>query len=380
MREYANERIDECRETAGLERSERIHTLVCDYAQNGELPSFGSEQPGDVYYYSPLSIFIFGIVNTDQKDDMLTTYCYDEGVGKKGGNNVASLLVKHLSRTVGLDSNDPMKELNIIMDNCAGQNKNKMVLRLAAYLVELNYFTTVNFVFYVVGHTKNPADRLFNLAKSNIRQQNVYTMELFLKYMNDSEYVKAIECFESDFLDWNTYLDNLYVKDFNTPQVKKWQIFSVEKPAEGEPLSMTFKASNLPEAETMNYLVGKATANRRELFLVPHNQLPPPGRAPIKQVELYSKFRKFVPEIYQDDCCPKPSDAILNKHKIERCEKVKTHQEKKKKEEKQRVEDMAKRALGFASAKKPAQNTTTEQLVDNDERPNHNKRKKKRGV
>ena len=55
----------------------------------------------------------------------------------------------------------------------------------------------------------------------------------------------------------------------------------------------------------------------------------------------------------------------------------------KKEEEKQRVQDMAKRALGFAtaaSAKKTAQNTTMEQLVDNDERPNHNKRKMKRGV
>ena len=35
----------------------------------------------------------------------------------------------------------------------------------ALYLVEAGYFKTVNFVFYIVGHTKNAADRWFNILK-----------------------------------------------------------------------------------------------------------------------------------------------------------------------------------------------------------------------
>ena len=124
------------------------------------------------------------------------------------------------------------------MDNCAGQNKNKMLLRLSAYLVESNYFKTVNFIFYVVGHTKNPADRLFNLAKSKIRQQNVYTMEQFLNYMNESDYVTAKEVFPHHFYEWNPFLDRLY-KDLSKPGVKRWQVFSVESPEEGQPLLIT---------------------------------------------------------------------------------------------------------------------------------------------
>ena len=225
MREYANEKIALCKSTKNEQhRNNKVHTLVCDFSQNGEIPSFGSEQPGEVYYFSPLSIFIFGIVDTDEEVDKVTTYCYDEGVGKKGGNNVASLLMKHLSSTCELLSEHPMKELNIIMDNCAGQNRNKMVLRLAAYLVEANFFKKVNFIFYVVGHTKNPADRLFNLAKGLIRQQNVYSMKQFLELMNASEYVTAYEVFEHDFKDYNAFLDVLY-KDLNKPGVKNGKSF-----------------------------------------------------------------------------------------------------------------------------------------------------------
>ena len=59
---------------------------------------------------------------------------------------------------------------------------------------------------------------------------------------------------------------------------------------------------------------------------------------------------------------------------------MKVHQEKKNKEEIQRVVDIANREAGFAkaaSAKSPARNTTMEELVDNNKRP---KRKKNRRV
>jgi hypothetical protein len=44
--------------------------------------------------------------------------------------------------------------LSIIVDNCSGQNKNKMVLRLALYLVEQGYFKNVEFIFYIRGQKK----------------------------------------------------------------------------------------------------------------------------------------------------------------------------------------------------------------------------------
>jgi hypothetical protein len=50
------------------------------------------------------------------------------------------------------------KELNLIMDNCAGQNKNNHVILLAPYLVKMGYFGCVNIIFFITEHTKNVCD------------------------------------------------------------------------------------------------------------------------------------------------------------------------------------------------------------------------------
>ena len=90
---------------AKLQHKDRAYTLVVDYGQNMELPSFKSEQPGTVYYYSPLNIYNLGIVNhahvyEGREDDPkahMHAHVYHEGVAKKGMNNVCSLIMKTLS-------------------------------------------------------------------------------------------------------------------------------------------------------------------------------------------------------------------------------------------------------------------------------------------
>ena len=71
-------------------------TEVADYAQNLGMPHFGSEQPGDLYYYSDLSVYVYGVAREYTDLETLTAYYYTEDIGKKGGNNVASLLLKKM--------------------------------------------------------------------------------------------------------------------------------------------------------------------------------------------------------------------------------------------------------------------------------------------
>jgi hypothetical protein len=52
--------------------------------------------------------------------------------------------------------------------------------------------------------------------------------------------------------------------------------------------------------------------------------LKPPGLRPIKQVDLYEKFRPYVPRQYWDKTCPKPSDEVLESVRKERADKRKT--------------------------------------------------------
>jgi hypothetical protein len=114
--------------------------IVCDFMQNLGLPYLGSEQSGATYYYSPLNVFVFGIV--DMRTKRLHAFVYDEGKGKKGGNNVASMLHDYLRLYGMLDSTS--KHLKVVMDNCAGQNKvsqlNKTSVPTVLLIKETNTF------------------------------------------------------------------------------------------------------------------------------------------------------------------------------------------------------------------------------------------------
>jgi hypothetical protein len=90
-------------------------------------------------------LYGFGVANVSFVDDdgnddgnetdHLYFHAYKEGYGAKGRNNVASMLMKTLD-SLGLLKEQATEELNIVMDNCSGQNKNNHVLLLAPYLVE----------------------------------------------------------------------------------------------------------------------------------------------------------------------------------------------------------------------------------------------------
>jgi hypothetical protein len=87
---------------AGKEHLVRRNTFVVDYGQNMELPVYNIEQPGCMYYFSPMSIYKLGVVdhahiyNDGWVSEHLHCHVYTEGVGKKGANNVASLIMKTL--------------------------------------------------------------------------------------------------------------------------------------------------------------------------------------------------------------------------------------------------------------------------------------------
>ena len=55
--------------------------------------------------------------------------------------------------------------------------------------------------FFVVGRTKNAANRLFNIAKTSLRKQNVYKMKQFISLIGESVFFCAIEVYENDSFD-----------------------------------------------------------------------------------------------------------------------------------------------------------------------------------
>jgi hypothetical protein len=316
----------------GKQFEERRYTFVVDYGQNMELPVYNSQQPGVTYYYSPLSIYNLGMVdhahdygNGEVKERMYA-HVYHEGVGKKGANNVASLIVKTLRQLNLLREDSAGGELNVIFDNCSGQNKNNTVLKLAVWLKAAGYFKKVNFIFLVVGHTKNAADRLFNSLKHEYRKKNLFTMEELTEALSVSDSVSVIPTTPDDFWDWDWLLTDMY-RDISG-QIKVNHIFSCSG---NDPLLMTLdlRKSNLEEHGIIVHKVSKVRARRfdspaavrahSDKFL---NQLNCIGLNPYKAVEMWKNYRPVVPPDYHGNVLYKePTAEQWAKVKVEKSDR-----------------------------------------------------------
>jgi hypothetical protein len=62
-----------------VEMVNKTFTFVADFAQNMYIPNFAAEQPGATYYFSPLNVYPFGVVDTSTSPTMLTAFVFSEG-------------------------------------------------------------------------------------------------------------------------------------------------------------------------------------------------------------------------------------------------------------------------------------------------------------
>jgi hypothetical protein len=120
--------------------------------------------------------------------------------------------------------------------------------------------------------------------------------------------------------------------------VLKWQMF--QSLTELGVANIFFKSSNVEDAQTPKESLQKADVVgyvQKAVILELSMQLYPTqlGLRKIKQAKLWKKYHPLVPEEYGDECCPKPTKAILDAEKNRKnAESKLKSDEKKKKEEK----------------------------------------------
>eukprot|EP00978_Attheya_sp_CCMP212_P030305 scaffold110946_cov61-Attheya_sp.AAC.1 len=208
----------------GLEQTSLGRHTIIPPKHFGVVDPSHSDKPGD---------------NETEPKDRLYSHVYDEGLGnnKKGGSNVTSLIMKTLYHLGWMQDGNPGYELNIAFDNCPGQNKNNCVLRLVPYLIEMGWFLNVNFMFLVVGHTKNAAERMFNRMKKTYRLQ--------------SEAIHVLPVKEGDMKDWTTFLSNFYRK---LPEIDKMHIFSCKRDYVTEKaMNMVLSEADVPDTRKVEF-------------------------------------------------------------------------------------------------------------------------------
>jgi hypothetical protein len=328
-----------------------IDCIIIDYAQNMGLPHFGANQPQATYYFTPKSVFTFGVGDVSLARVKLYAYCYQEEYGKKGGNNVASMIVDFLERTgrIQYQNGNPVKRkrLTIAADNCGGQNKNHHVLRLALYLVEKGFYEEAEVLFYVKGHTKNVCDRCFNLMKKCYHRKDIMTFDAEIepdnlcKVLGQAEDVEIVKVTQQDFFkDWLGLQDRLY-KPFPTGMIVDNHVFIV-KASDGA-TNLRVKTDYSDACETNELLAFKKTrglsAQERAVILQEGPAaIPAPGLAEIKEVELYTKWRRYIADPYKDIIAPKPADSVLARVQAEKNKKARRRGGKKRRREQQEGE------------------------------------------
>ena len=195
-------------------------------------------------------------------------------------------------------------------------------------------FQFSQFIFLIVGHTKNACDRLFNLLKKLYRLNNIYTMSQLFTALDGSRLVSIHEATAEDFFDWDEYL-GLFYSSF-TGKIKHNHIFecSMENRV-GNQLQVDLRESALAEHTVEKHNAFKcgfagredhpsggaglkeAIADRKG-YMIRHRaallkQLEPPGINVYKQYELSTKYKKIVPEEAKDDVLYKDLSEKIKK-------------------------------------------------------------------
>ena len=90
----------------------------------------------------------------DASSNKMNTYIWSEGDAGRGANNIVSCLYWDLERRGIFSGEGKLGELALLCDNCAGQNKNRCVMKFAMWLVEAGFIRMVSLVFLIKGHKK----------------------------------------------------------------------------------------------------------------------------------------------------------------------------------------------------------------------------------
>jgi hypothetical protein len=263
------------------------------------------------------------IYNDGWVSKYLHCHVYTEGVGKKGANNVASLIMKTLQKLNLLCKDSFGGELNIIFDNCSVQNKNNTVLKLPAWLMAMGYFNEIHFIFLVVGHAKNAADCLFNSLKQEYWKQNLFTFDKLVWTLDESLSLPIHPTVAEGFLDYSKLLDSLYRPLWGN--IKTNHIFSCTDNG----VQIMIRQSNLNEHQeyVLNLWKRGTWDGVTRAQLIEHadevlKSFQCVGLNLYKIVEMYKNYRSNIPIVYHSDLMyVEPSEEVWSKVKVEKTER-----------------------------------------------------------
>ncbi|KAJ8887489.1 hypothetical protein PR048_013704 [Dryococelus australis] len=189
-------------------RQARAGNIVClsfDYMQNLPLPDLKTNA---VFYSHQLWHIVFGV--HDLGSDSVTMFTYHEGDGRKGSNEVTSMLLTYINN-----------KNNLWINFCHGQNKYQTMVHFLFTLVHcFHVFKTVTHLFTVRGHNYLPNDQDFSLIAIKKKKTHTHTLNLSnyqKKARKKLSLFSVVNMHYCDFVNMKADMDDYFLKSPKFP-------------------------------------------------------------------------------------------------------------------------------------------------------------------
>lgn len=159
----------------------------------------------DMFYASQLSCYNLGIHCSNTNTAYMCVW--NEGMGGRGSNEVVSCILRFLN---SIDV--PQNRLVLWTDNCAGQNKNKVMIMLFIFLVCHGIFENIQHNFLISGHSFMACDRDFALIEKRKRVMKAMVPQDLHKVIMSAKYdpqFQIIDMESSGFWNLKEVAENL---------------------------------------------------------------------------------------------------------------------------------------------------------------------------
>jgi hypothetical protein len=139
-------------------------------------------------------------------------------------------------------------------------------------------------------------------------------MEQMVSILDSNKYVSCTKVGVDDFCNYGKFEDSVYKHSPLTGNTKKYQLFYSSSQEKGVLYAKTSNTSE--EAHRMDLRKGTDEERDEILKYFDMDDVPPliendPGIKRIKQVELYTKWRKHVPDEFKSPLYDHPGDDVL---------------------------------------------------------------------
>lgn len=301
-KDYLQQKYDQHQIEKELSRSEKASDKVSSNAAVAvyDLQAVLQLPKGDVslfYYKCKLNVLNFTIY--DLKSNNCECYVWDESNGHRGVNELGSCVLDYIHKVCETGK----KDIIFYSDNCGGQQKNRFMLALYLYAVNILDLDSITHKFLIKGHSQNEGDSAHSLIERQVKRLlksgPIYVPETFLTAIRmakkKGEPFRVKECDHEFFMNIKVLANEIgpmmNMKELKISEVK------VLKVTKESPNSVFYKHSyneNFKEATVLKKRISKGT------FTIPPCFGHKPGITSKKKEDLLDLCkRSLIPNPYK---------------------------------------------------------------------------------